>query len=165
MRILEPSRAAYRKKYSKFQTCQFCLSSVIRDQGIPELDTQYWRVIACKYPYLDGNLMILSKRHVEHTDDLTVEEWADFPIVLKKAQHALSILFHTNSFNLGFNIGPESGRSIAHLHWMLLPRPSRMRSVPVFEALNDLIVVTMGYKTLIKKIKSNTKRKKQKRTR
>lgn len=161
MRILQKSRGHYRKNLPSGKTCPFCDLAVFKDQGISELDTKYWKVIACKYPYLDGNLIIIPKRHSEHSDELTPEEWADFPKVLKNCQNALTKLFNTTSFNVGLNIGPESGRSVAHLHWMILPRPSRMRSVPVLEALNDLIVVTVDYKTLKKNIQKLFKKSKK----
>lgn len=163
MRILSPIRGPYRKTQHLIKSCPFCDADIIKQQGIPELETKYWRVLACKYPYLDGNLMLIPKRHTEHTTDLTSEEWNDFPLILKKSQNALSKLFETDSYNLGLNIGPESGRSLAHLHWMLLPRTSKMRNVPVLESIHDLIVVTMDHKTLIKRIRALFKKQKKRR--
>jgi diadenosine tetraphosphate (Ap4A) HIT family hydrolase len=153
MRVLEPKRARYRKRTGTYKTCQFCSEKVIRDQGINKLDTEYWRVLACKYPYMDGNLILTPKRHVEDTLDLTVEEWSDFPTALKKSQKALGKLFKTSSFNIGLNIGPASGSSIKHLHWMILPRPKNIH-YGAFDTFNDIFVISMDYKTLVKKLKT-----------
>lgn len=153
MRILEPKRARYRKYTGTYKSCQFCSKKVIQDQGIKKLDTEHWHVLACKYPYLDGNLIIIPKRHVEHSQKLTREEWTDFPNALKKSQKALTNIFKTKSFNLGLNIGPNAGISVKHLHWMLLPRPIKLNR-GVLDTLYDLHVVSMDYKTLIKKLKA-----------
>ena len=152
MRILETSRGEYRKKIGQDKTCPFCDAEIIADQEAPSLETEYWRVLACKHPYLEGNLMLIPKRHFEDDGEATEEEWKDLFVCLHKSKKKLGELFETQSFNLGLNIGPESGRSIPHIHYMLVPRVSRLRNYPVFEALNDLVVVTMDYKTLLKKI-------------
>jgi diadenosine tetraphosphate (Ap4A) HIT family hydrolase len=153
MRVLEPKRARYRKRTGTYKSCQFCSKKIIKDQGVKNLDTEYWHVLACKYPYLDGNLIIISKRHVENTDDLTKDEWADFPIALKNSQKALTKIFKAKSFNLGLNIGPNSGMSIKHIHWMLLPRPKKLNPGTT-NTLHDIQVISMDYKTLVKKLKN-----------
>jgi diadenosine tetraphosphate (Ap4A) HIT family hydrolase len=151
MRVLEPKRARYRARIGTYRSCQFCSKRVIRDQEIKALETGFWRVLACKYPYLDGNLIIVPKRHVEHTQDLTPDEWADFSNALRGSQKALTKLFRTTSFNIGMNIGPESGSSVKHLHWMLLPRPKKL-NYGALDTFNDFHIVSMDYKALIKKL-------------
>ncbi len=75
-----------------------------------------------QYPILDGNLMIVLKRHVEDTSELTDHEWQELQTKIEESKTILSKIFETNSFNIGFNIGPDSGSSVKHLHWQVIPR-------------------------------------------
>ena len=153
MRILEPRRSKYKIKYSGKDKCQFCIAHVLKDQGVKALETKHWQVLACKYPYLNGNLMIIPKRHVEKIEEINSDEWAEFPNVLKATQKLLSKLFKTESFNLAMNIGPLSGGTIKHLHLMIVPR-SKLENLSGFNMFHDFYLVSMSYKDLLKKIKS-----------
>jgi len=148
MRVLEKNRKKYIKR--KKTKCDFCDLKVIKDQQIKKLEGEYWYVLASKYPYLDGNLMIVSKRHVPDTKDLTKDEKQEYFIILEKAKKILTKLFKTKSFNIGLNLGSESGASIPHLHWQIIPRVKI--NPAVFNVINDLWFVTLDYKELIKKI-------------
>ena len=150
MRIFEPERGKYKTTY-KSGGCHFCDSVVIKDQEVKQIQGQYWRVLACKYPYMDGNLMIVPKRHVEHTDKLNKDEWEEFSRMLLKSQDLLSKLFATKSFNVMLQIGSNSGASIKHLHWMIIPRPKKA-SLTGWNVLQNFYFVTLSYKDLIKKI-------------
>ncbi len=150
MRIYEEGRGKYKTTY-KSQGCQFCDKVVIKDQEVKQLEGEYWRVLACKYPYMDGNLMIIPKRHVERTDKLSQKEWAEFSDMLLKSQHLLSQLFATKSFNIMMQVGPNSGASIKHLHWMIIPRPKKV-SLTGWNVLQNFYFVSLSYKDLLKKI-------------
>ncbi len=150
MRIFEENRKNYKTTH-KSKGCEFCDLKVIKDQEIQKLEGEYWRVLACKYPYMDGNLMIVPKRHVTHTDKLSKSEWDEFSRVLIASQNLLSELFQTKSFNIMLQLGPNSGSSIKHLHWMIIPRPKKQK-VSGWNVFNDFYFVTLSYKDLIKKI-------------
>jgi len=148
MRVLEKNRGKYIKR--KKIKCDFCDPAVIKDQQIKKLEGKYWRVLASKYPYLDGNLLIIPKRHLAEIDQLSAEEEEEFFIIVKKAKRVLSKAFKTKSFNIGLNLGPESGASLEHLHWHIIPR---IKINPAtYNIINDLWFVTLDYKGLIKKI-------------
>ena len=85
--------------------------------------------------------MIIPVRHVEKTDDLNGEEWLEFGKVLSKTQEVLKKAFKTDSFNIGLNVGPESGASIAHLHWQVIPR--KFKNLTVANTFADLYVVAV----------------------
>ena len=152
MRIFQKIR---KEKFAKYKyedkECDFCSKEVIKDQGIKKLATENWLVLASKYPYLDGNLMIVPKRHVIDFDELTDKEWQEFFEVLKNVKAILSKIFQTDSFNIALNLGENSGASIKHLHWQIVPRPKKLNpnALTVF---NDFHFVTMAYKELIEKI-------------
>lgn len=149
MRILVKNRAKYWKR-KKSKTCDFCNLNVIKDQEVKKLSGKHWWVIAAKFPYLNGNIILIPKRHVVSLNDLTKEEDAEFPIILKKSLKALSKAFKTASFNITINMGPDSGCSLAHLHWQIVPRT---KINPNAQAIfNDFVLVTMDYKEVKKKL-------------
>lgn len=152
MRIFQKIRKFKFDKYKyENKDCDFCDKAVIDDQGISHLFSENWLVLASKYPYLDGNLLILPKRHVIDTDDLNETEWNEFKSVLKNAKQALGKIFKTDSFNIALNLGENSGASIQHIHWQIVPRPQKFNpnTLTIF---NDFTFVTMDYKELIRKI-------------
>lgn len=151
MRILEKRRKAYSRTYRDKHYCDFCDPKVIKDQEVVKLRGQHWVVLACKYPYLNGNLMILPKRHVTHTDELNADEWAEFPKMLLATQKILGKLFKTTSFNVALNLGPHAGGTIRHIHWMIVPRPKKLNAA-AFNVLHNFYIVQMDYKELLEKI-------------
>ncbi|MCX6740388.1 MAG: HIT domain-containing protein [Candidatus Parcubacteria bacterium] len=150
MKVLEKGRAQYRKIKNKIKTCSFCDPKVIKQQSVKSLEGKYWLVFANKYPYLDGNLMLIPKRHICQLEDLNTEEQSEFFKLLEKSKKALGRLFETDSFNCGINIGQYSGCSIAHIHWQLLPR--RKYTQNACNIIHDLHIITMDHHELIKKL-------------
>lgn len=155
MKIFQRSRREKfaKHKYGKHKSCVFCDQEVISQQGVKNLFTDKWMVIANKYPYLDGNLMMIPKRHVEDTNDLTEEEWQDFALVLKNTKSALGKLFDASSFNIAMNLGENSGASIDHIHWQILPRPTKINP-NVLTVVNDFHFVTMDAQELKDKLEN-----------
>jgi diadenosine tetraphosphate (Ap4A) HIT family hydrolase len=151
MRIYEENRGKYRTLY-KSKGCNFCDAVILKDQEVKQLKGKYWRVLACKYPYMDGNLMIVPRRHVTQTEKLTTGEWAEFSEVLIKTQKLLGDLFKTKSFNIMLQLGPNSGGSVRHLHWMIIPRPKK-KNLSGWNIFENFYFVTLSYKELINKIK------------
>ncbi|MFA6447300.1 MAG: DUF4931 domain-containing protein [Patescibacteria group bacterium] len=150
MRILEKKRAGYKKKYQTGD-CPFCDKRTIKDQEIKALESKYWMVLACKYPYMNGNLMIVPKRCVDDTSKLNASEWADFPGVLVRTQKILKKAFGADSFNLAMNIGPNAGGTVKHLHLMIVPRAD-MRNITAMNLFHDFYLVSMDYKELQNKL-------------
>ncbi|MBD3281388.1 HIT domain-containing protein, partial [Candidatus Uhrbacteria bacterium] len=107
-------------------------------------------------PYMDGNLMIIPKRHATHIDKLNKFEWEEFGRVLTATQNLLTELFQTKSFNVNLQIGPNSGSSIKHIHWMIIPRPKK-QTVSGWNVFNNFYFVTLSYKDLLKKIDNHFK--------
>ncbi len=85
--------------------------------------TVHHAVILNRYPYNNGHLMIVPKRHVARIEQLTVPEKAEFFHVLIMAQKALRRAMKPHGFNLGANLGDVAGAGIpGHLHWHIVPR-------------------------------------------
>lgn len=145
---------SYINRIKKQIKCDFCDSAVIKDQEINSLSGKYWHVLASKYPYVNGNVIIIPKRHLADTSDLTSEEMFEYFQVLEKTKKILGRLFKTKSFNLALNLGPDSGQTITHLHWQLVPR--QKFNPNAYNLLNNFWLVSLDYKDLIKKIKKIT---------
>lgn len=151
MRILEQNRAQYKRTYRQKGYCDFCDPKVIQDQQVKSLEGKLWRVLACKFPYMNGNLMLVPKRHITQTDKITTEEWSELQKILTQAQKILTRIFKTKSYNLAMNLGPYSGGTIPHLHLMIVPRPKKINPA-AFNVFHDFYLVQMDYKQLLKKI-------------
>jgi ATP adenylyltransferase len=137
MRILDKNRQNYKRAFSQKEGCAFCNEKEMLI--CEELSGEYWRVIVNLYPYMDGNVMIVPKRHIEKVEKITEDEWLDFGKVLKETKIALGKIFKTDSFNVGLNVGEQSGASIAHLHWQVIPR--KYQNITAMNVLADLYIV------------------------
>lgn len=153
MRTLDPYRKNYIKRIASQEHCEFCAEEVIQNQECKTLRTEYWRVIVALYPYLDGNVMIIPRRHITDTSELTENEWQDFHSALEGAKKRLGEIFSATSFNIGLNLGEYSGRSISHIHWQLIPR-ARVRNTNALEIFSELQVISTSPQDLQKKIDS-----------
>lgn len=121
MKVHNPYRSEYNHSYSH-KECPFCNGEIIDKQNIKQLEGDSWMIFVNYYPLLDGNLMLVSKRHVEDLSELNEVEWDEFRVKLEESRRVLSKLLQTNSFNIGINIGSDSGSSVRHLHWQVVPR-------------------------------------------
>lgn len=142
MKIYQPKKREYQKVLLQKKKCFFCDLNIIQDQECTLFSFVYWRVLVNKYPYMDGNVMIVPKKHSISLSELSLKEWGEFPQVLLSVKKVLSKKFSTKSFNIGINIGEESGRSIDHLHWQIIPR--KKKRYTVVSVLADIQVITIS---------------------
>jgi ATP adenylyltransferase len=151
MRIYDPNRKEYHKRIVTQKSCEFCDVKVLKRQECPSLAGEHWLVLAASYPYLNGNVMIISKRHIERLEKISQEEWIDLRTVFKNTQARLGELFKTKDFNIGMNIGKNSGASISHLHWQVIPRMKKQKPT-VLSLLADLHLISISGDDLRKMI-------------
>jgi len=107
---------------------------------------------------MDGNVMLVPKRHIEKIEEMLPEEWKEFSEALLRVKKVLEKKFETPSFNIGINIGNESGRSVAHLHWQIIPRKKKNHTV--VGVLADIHVVETSpqeLKKMLSKRKESSK--------
>ena len=142
MRILDKNRASYTRSFKDKSAngCVFCRKDDTIE--IHSLKNKDWRVIANRFPYMDGNIMLVPKRHIETLEEITDMEWKNFSQILVRTQKVLGKVFKTSSFNIGMNLGPESGASIAHIHWQIVPRT--FKNITVMNTFADLYVVSVS---------------------
>ena len=121
-----PWRKTYlRSSSGKRSGCLFC--SLLRDKrdkrNLVLFRTGHHAVILNRYPYNNGHLMIVPKRHIACLSQMNVSEKAEFFEVLEKVMEALSRAMRPQGFNLGVNISDVAGAGIpGHVHWHIVPR-------------------------------------------
>ena len=80
-------------------------------------------VILNKFPYNNGHLMVIPRRHVSEFTALDAAELSDLHTLLQRALTALQQAYRPEGFNVGMNLGAVAGAGIAaHLHYHVVPR-------------------------------------------
>src|SRR5678815_2282390 len=80
-------------------------------------------VILNLYPYNNGHLMVVPKRHVASLASSTPEELVDLMRLTRHAEIALAQAYTPQGINVGINLGRPAGAGIVdHLHVHLVPR-------------------------------------------
>ncbi len=123
----------WRKKYidsshqqkSRKHDCHFCnVSEEVNDDEY-FIIKRYKNVLLCmnRYPYNHGHLLIIPFEHQSDISLLSKETVQELMHVTQEAVVALKKTCNCMSFNIGMNMGKESGGSIPdHLHLHILPR-------------------------------------------
>lgn len=75
-----------------------------------------------KYPVNLGHALVVPKRVVAGYFDLTWKEQMACWLMVNKVKSILQNSFKPEGFNLGINIGEESGQTIPHVHIHIIPR-------------------------------------------
>jgi ATP adenylyltransferase len=80
-------------------------------------------VIMNKYPYQNGHLMVIPRRHVSDPADLTDAEFAATAELLRRATTAVRAAMTPHGVNIGMNLGRVAGAGIdTHCHYHIVPR-------------------------------------------
>ncbi len=80
-------------------------------------------VILNRFPYNNGHLLVMPKRHIQRPDMLNDGERSELMNLLVKAQTVLYDVYQCHGVNIGANIGEAAGAGIAqHMHFHVLPR-------------------------------------------
>ncbi len=75
------------------------------------------------YPYNNGHLLILPKRHVDDLSKLSKEETADLFELLNYSRGLLDKIMKPAGYNVGMNLGRAAGAGFpGHLHIHVVPR-------------------------------------------
>lgn len=75
------------------------------------------------FPYNNGHLMIVPKRHLSKLSELTKKENSEIMQKLQLAEKVLNKVLKPQGFNAGANLGRVSGAGIEdHIHFHIVPR-------------------------------------------
>ena len=109
-------------KYSDFlvteakRPCPFC--SAKKEEIILENKTVYLTFALA--PYHADHLLVVPKRHIEHILDITKEEMDDIDALEKNGWELLKKLGY-KSVSFIVREGVESGRTVTHIHYHVIP--------------------------------------------
>jgi diadenosine tetraphosphate (Ap4A) HIT family hydrolase len=98
--------------------CPFCYLPLER---FLETNTEALAV-ADAFPVSPGHTLIIPRRHVTSFFDLTEYEVAALHKLLRRVKNRLDRDLKPQGYNIGINIGPVSGQTVAHAHVHLIPR-------------------------------------------
>ena len=80
-------------------------------------------VILNRYPYTNGHLMVVPRRHVGRLVDASSEELHELIALTRHAEVALTELYAPDGLNVGMNLGRPAGAGVpGHLHVHVVPR-------------------------------------------
>ena len=127
--LWSPWRSKYIESFKNENEKGSCIFCEVLDKEITDdnnlLVTKSFLTITMLnlYPYNNGHLMIIPKRHVSNLDDLSKEESLAIMEEIKYAQQALTKVYQPHGFNVGANLGRASGAGIEdHIHFHIVPR-------------------------------------------
>ncbi len=104
--------------------CLFCdtASESSRDELVL-VRTHLSFVVLNLYPYNNGHLMVVPRRHVATLASSTPDELTDVMRLTLHAEIALAEAYAPQGINVGINLGRPAGAGIVdHLHVHLVPR-------------------------------------------
>lgn len=104
------------------------------------------------FPYNPGHLLLVPNRHVESFRDLRRDEVVHLSRTLQGIQNLLEDTVSPSGYNIGINEGPNSGASIEHLHYHIVPRyPNELGFIDI---TSDTRVVIEGLESVMKRLKN-----------
>jgi ATP adenylyltransferase len=85
--------------------------------------TRHSFAILNRFPYNNGHLMVIPRRHTADYLSLGPEEWEDLHGLLRLAVEVVGQACAPDGYNIGMNLGRAAGAGIAdHLHYHVVPR-------------------------------------------
>ena len=105
--------------------CVFCdaANGLSDDSRLVLIRSPLSFVILNRFPYNNGHLMVVTRRHVATLHATTREELSDVIQLTRHAEMALAEAYKPQGINVGINLGRPAGAGIIdHLHVHLVPR-------------------------------------------
>lgn len=80
-------------------------------------------VVMNKYPYNNGHIMVIPKKHADSFDKLSDQEYNSLSKLLKLSVKVIHHVYKPQGCNIGMNIGRASGAGVdSHIHYHIVPR-------------------------------------------
>jgi len=112
-------------KQEKPQGCIFCLFPAdTKDEANLVLGRSSKSfVMLNKFPYNNGHLMVIPRRHSADLAALPADEFIDLHRLLQISVAVITEAYQPGGMNVGMNLGRTAGAGIAdHLHYHVVPR-------------------------------------------
>ncbi len=127
-KIWSPWRSKYIESFKNENSekgCVFCdsLKNPSNENSLIIYQDKATFIILNLYPYNNGHLMVVPKRHLSDFSELTIHEHAEIMKNIDLSIKALKIVLQPHGFNIGANLGRVAGAGIdTHLHFHIVPR-------------------------------------------
>jgi ATP adenylyltransferase len=123
-RLWTPWRLAYVTGGAGSTGCVFC-TAPDDDDAAPLMlfrgDTCF--VILNLFPYNNGHLMVVPRRHIASLTAATSDELCEMMELTRRAEAALNESYAPHGINMGLNLGRPAGAGIVdHIHLHVVPR-------------------------------------------
>lgn len=120
-----PDRYQYVRKIHQPSECVFCIAekNKLSFDSLVLAKTEHAMVLANKYPYNTGHLLILPRRHIANIWDLNQDEIIEIALWTQTSMKILDDVYKCKGLNMGMNHGAVAGAGIPeHIHWHVIPR-------------------------------------------
>ncbi|MCM8797483.1 MAG: HIT domain-containing protein [Candidatus Omnitrophica bacterium] len=151
-RLWAPWRIKYVTAKKNKKGCVFCASLKNKHSKAIIFRSSYSFVILNAFPYNNGHLMVVPKRHIADIYNLKDNEIIDFFRSLSKARQLLDKVLRPDGYNGGFNLFPQAGAGITgHFHFHLVPR--WLGDTNFMPVIFDTKIISQSLDELSKKLK------------
>jgi ATP adenylyltransferase len=108
------------------------------------------------YPYTNGHLLVVPKRHVGELSALEQEEAFEIFQLTQKFVQTLKLVFKPEGFNIGANLGKVAGAGVPdHFHVHIVPR--WQGDTNFMTAINNTRIISEELKVTYRKLKETIK--------
>lgn len=128
-KLWSPWRSKYIESFKSDEDKSKCIFCQMNDLNAEDKDNllvysgKLAFVVLNLYPYNNGHLMIVPRRHTNDFPNLSKEEIYECMELLQKSELVLRKVMAPHGFNIGANIGRVSGAGIEeHIHFHIVPR-------------------------------------------
>ena len=160
-KLWAPWRVKYVTKLAgKTKACVFCkmLKEKKDKKNYIVERTKHSFTVLNIYPYNNGHVLILPKRHLDGLGKLTRVEREDLFDLLESTRKLLDKTMQPAGYNVGINLGRAAGAGFpGHLHIHIVPRwRGDVNFMPV---IGDTKIISQSLKTLLSRLKNANKKR------
>jgi len=127
--LWSPWRSQYIESFKDEQSKGNCIFCEALDKDVNDMNnlllnkSENTITIMNLYPYNNGHLMIVPKRHIDSVEKLTIDESHELMDQVIVAEKVLNQIYIPQGFNIGANLGRAGGAGIEeHIHFHIVPR-------------------------------------------
>src|ERR671913_199245 len=123
-RLWSPWRLEYITRTDRDEGCIFCPELLPAESAsLVVFEGRTCYVILNLYPYNNGHLMVVPRRHVGSLAALTAEEMTELGVLTQHCETVLTAAYQPHGFNIGVNLGKSAGAGVLdHVHVHVVPR-------------------------------------------
>ena len=127
--LWSPWRSNYIESFKEEQSGGECIFCAAVEKDILDMNNLVVHksdkifVIMNLYPYNNGHLMVVPKRHLGLLEEITTQESHELMDEILLAEKVLQKIYSPHGFNIGANLGRAGGAGIEdHIHFHIVPR-------------------------------------------